>query len=410
MRMDKIDWTPMATETLPWRQLNRGGTREDRMFSEVEAAVPPFIAGLDYGLTGSQIKKNERALVEVGGMDAEASGTPTEMARFMIRTESVASSKIERVTASVDDFARAIGGSRANSSASSMASASAAIGSMVEAAGTKGTIELDDILAAHYTLMVDDPDEGPYAGTLREVQNWVGGSDFSPRGALHVPPAPVRVVGLMDDLVQFTNRDDVSVLAQAAIAHAQFETIHPFGDGNGRIGRALISAILRRRGITRNTIVPIASGLNAVRDHYFAALNHYRAGRVAPLLALVTESAAVSGSEGRVTVRRILALPDEWRNRANARTGSTASKLIPALFQEPVLTARRVEETAGSSTPRAYDAIRRLESEGIIHEITGRKRDRVWVASEVLAELGDLDQRIHARLQVMSVAGSSVDA
>jgi Fic family protein len=398
VRVANIDWEPTGKEMLPWRQLQRGGTREDRMLSEIEAAIPPFIAGLTYGLTGVQIQESERALIEIGGMDAEASGTSAEMARFMIRTESVASSKIERVTASVEDFARAIGGSRANSSANSMVSASAAIGLMVEAAGTKSRIELEDILAAHYTLMVDDPDEGPYAGTLRKVQNWVGGSDYSPRGALHVPPAPARVVGLMDDLVTFVNRDDVPVLAQAAIAHAQFETIHPFGDGNGRVGRALISAILRRRGITRNTIVPIASGLNALRDEYFAALNHYRAGSAAPLLMLIAQSAGAAGAEGQVTVRRVLALPNDWRNRVRPRVGSAASKLIPGLFQEPVLTARRAEEIAESSTPRTYDAIRRLEAEGIVHEITGRKRDRVWVASEVMAELGELDQRILARL------------
>ena len=81
---------------------------------------------------------------------------------------------------------------------------------------------------------------------LRTVQNWIGGSDYSPRDALYVPPPPDTVHAYMNDLTEFANRTDIPVLIQAAIAHAQFESIHPFTDGNGRIGRALINTIFRR--------------------------------------------------------------------------------------------------------------------------------------------------------------------
>jgi hypothetical protein len=104
--------------------------------------------------------------------------------------------------------------------------------------------------------MHNDPLESAAAGELRTVQNWMGGSGFSPRGALYIPPPAETVPGYMDDVVTFADRSDMPALLQAAIAHAQFESIHPFTDGNGRIGRALINTILRRRGATTRVVVP----------------------------------------------------------------------------------------------------------------------------------------------------------
>ena len=144
--------------------------------------------------------------------------------------------------------------------------------------------------------MHDDALESAAAGELRTVQNWIGGSDFSPRGALYIPPPPETVPGYMDDLVTFADRSDMPALLQAAIAHAQFESIHPFTDGNGRIGRALINTILRRRGATTRVVVPLASALVARRENYFDALGSYRSGDLAPLAASLC---AGPGSRGR---------------------------------------------------------------------------------------------------------------
>ncbi|MEZ5380500.1 MAG: Fic family protein [Microthrixaceae bacterium] len=125
------------------------------------------------------------------------------------------------------------------------------------------------------------------------VQNWIGGSDYTPRGAVYVPPPPETVANYMADLVEFVGRDDMPALLQAALAHAQFESIHPFTDGNGRIGRALINAVLRRRGSTTEVVVPVASGLVAHRDRYFGALTSYRGGDIAPLISLFAAHAGV---------------------------------------------------------------------------------------------------------------------
>jgi Fic family protein len=280
-----------------------------------------------------------------------------------------------------------------------MVAASVALHTLVSDAGASGMITLDDLLAAHGALMKDDPEEARYAGRVRDMQNWVGGSDYSPRGALHVPPAPERIPELLDDLVAFVNRDDVPVIAQAAISHAQFESIHPFTDGNGRIGRALISAALRRRGLTNNTVIPLASGILARRDDYFDSLTSYRAGDPADVIALIAESARVAAGEARESIDRIRRFPEEWLSEVRSRRGSAAANLIPAFYEQPVMSADDIERVSGVGASQAYKAVDRLVESGIIREITGRKRDRVWAATDLLAELDDLDRRIEAGMR-----------
>ncbi len=365
------------------------------MLRSVDAAIPPFIAGLDYAPSLAETVASERALLAVAQADTDAEGHSAALSHFMIRSESAASSKIERIHASARDYAKAIAGSKGNSAATSMVAASQALHELVTTVGEAGRFELQHLLDAHRALMVDDPGELDYAGRFRDIQNWIGGSDHSPRGALHVPPAPQRVLPLMEDLVAYLNRDDVPVIAQAAIGHAQFESIHAFTDGNGRIGRALVSAVLRRRGVTNNAVVPLASGLLARRDDYFAALGSYRKGDPAPLILLFAQSTRVAASASRGTIARLKAMPAEWRMELKPRAGSVAELLIDAFYDHPVMSVREIDAaTAGSTTSQAYRVIDRLVDAGFIEEITGRKKNRVWAASEVIAELDDLDRRI----------------
>ncbi|CCQ15682.1 putative uncharacterized protein [Rhodococcus sp. AW25M09] len=130
-------------------------------------------------------------------------------------------------------------------------------------------MSLDTFRDAHQFLMAPDFYTAKDIGALCDVQNWIGGSDYTTSNALYVPPPPDLVPELMDDLLVFANRTDMPIIAQAAIAHAQFESIHPFTDGNGRVGRALISAILRRRGLTRRITVPLALAMLADTTRYF---------------------------------------------------------------------------------------------------------------------------------------------
>lgn len=388
-------WPAHGVETLPWQQKARSGTREDRMMRSVDATIPPFIASLDYTPSLEEMVTSEQALLTVAQADTDAEGHSAALSRFMVRSESAASSKIERINASARDYAKAIAGNKGNTSATSMVAASRALHELITTVGETGRFELEHLLSAHRALMINDPEESNYAGKLRDMQNWIGGSNHSPRGALHIPPAPERVTELMSDLISYLNRDDVPALVQASIGHAQFESIHTFTDGNGRIGRALVSAVLRRRGVTRNAVVPLASGLLARRDDYFDALGAYRLGDPAPLILLFAQSARVAAAASRETIAKIKAMPNEWREEIRPRKGSAADRLIDVFYDHPVMTAQEIEAAVGDiATSATYLAIDKLAEAGFIEEITGRKKDRVWAAAEVMAELDDLDRRI----------------
>jgi len=210
---------------------------------------------------------------------------------------------------------------------------------MVSDATRHHRIVLTTITSAHAALMRDEPSEAPHAGRLRTVQNWIGGSNYSPRGALHIPPPRATVPGYIDDLLTFANRDDLPALLQAAISHAQFESIHPFTDGNGRIGRALINMVLRRRGATTRVVVPLASALVAHRDRYFNLLDAYRLGDVRPLIATLAECARIAAVESRVTATRLGDLPGEWRALVAPRSGSAAAQILALLPSHPIFSA-----------------------------------------------------------------------
>jgi len=199
----------------------------------------------------------------------------------------------------------------------------------------------------------------------------------------------------MDDLLAFTNRDDLPVLVQAAIAHAQFESIHPFTDGNGRIGRALINTVLRRRGATTRVIVPLASALVAHRDRYFDLLNAYRRGEARPLIATFAESSRIAASESRVTATRLREIPEEWRGLVGpARGGSAASKLLAVLPSRPILSSEDACAVVDAPRSSVFAAINRLRDAGVLRPLTDRKRDQVWGAALILDELDDLGMRI----------------
>jgi len=373
------------------------------MLSDVTVSLPPMIAELD----GPVVPERDlaRARYEAADLERVAGGVLSPLAGFLIRMESVASSRIEHVEASPVAFARAIGGLKENSSAMSMVAAGAAITKLIEASST--TITLDEILAAHKALMQDDVDPGerPYAGRIRDVQNWIGGSQHSPRNALYVPPPPEDVPVLLDDLIAFSNRDDVEPVTQAAIAHAQFESIHPFTDGNGRIGRALIGAILRRRGVTPHTVLPVASALAADATHYFSLLTAYRTGKAEPIvtdLALCVETAA---REARGTARAFARYEEAWRRQAAPRAGSAADQMLPVLLSLPVFTIEQLVDELGDIPERSvYRGVQALEEAHVVEAVTERVRGRAYAAMDVLDEFEDLDARIRERITRLRAA------
>ena len=398
-------WPPHRTETRPWttdRDARAPGGRrppvEDRLPAEIHVAIPPKIAELTPRLSDSTIGALDAATAAITRLDAGAGVQLGALSGFLVRSESIATSKIERIDAGLDDLARASIGAEAGAHARQTMAAARAITGLIDESADG--ISRRGLLDAHRVLLQDDRLEGRHAGHLRTQQNWLGGSDFSPRGADYVPPNHERVPDAVDDLVAFMNRTDLPVVAQAAIAHAQFESIHPFTDGNGRIGRALINSLLRSRGLTRAVTVPVASVMLADVDTYFAHLDDYRAGDIDGITGYLATAAVTASDEAEVSARALAALPEGWFDAAGRpRRGAAATVLIGLLLSQPVVTHKLAADMAGTSERTAFTAIDRLVEAGVLVEITGNRRDRVWMAGDVFDELDRLQDRIGRRIK-----------
>ncbi len=391
-----MSWPPHRSEIRPWKPSERRGSRADRTLAIIEVSIPPRIGTLSYDPAGATARDHEAALIAVATLEASYGQHLAPLADFLARSESVASSKIEHIDAGWNAFGKAVAGAKASNEAHAQLAAVRALTELVNTAGS-GPIDLPAVLQAHRLLMTPDYYAVAEVGGLRTVQNWIGGSDYTPINAMFVPPPPELVADLMADLLVFANRADLPILAQAAIAHAQFLSIHPFTDGNGRIGRALIAAILRRRGLTRRITVPLASVMLADTGRYFDKLIAYRHGDADGFVDYVASAAIHSCAAAADSAAALAALPDRWRTIARSRANSAEATLIAHLLATPIFNAIDAAAITGKSEVSTYNAINRLTEAGIVDVLSSNKRNRVWAARDVLAELDALSKAIGHR-------------
>jgi Fic family protein len=269
----------------------------------------------------------------------------------LLRSESASSSKIENLTSGAKSIALAELGSQDKRNATEIVGNVAA---MVAALDLAERLDEHAILAMHEALLARVQPE--IAGGWRGEQVWIGGDSFGPHGAAFVPPHHDHVPALMADLVRFTRRTDQPVLSQAAIAHAQFETVHPFPDGNGRTGRALIHAMLRGHGLTRNVTVPVSAGLLVDTSGYFDALTTYREGNPASIVERLAHASFAAAANGRQLVLELRAIRQSWDDKITARRDATAWQLADVLIRQPVIdaatVARELNVTAANALSR----------------------------------------------------------
>ena len=226
---------------------------------------------------------------------------------------------------------------------------------------------------------------------------WIGSSNYGPHTASFVPPHHTRVVEAIEDLVRFMQRDDLPVLTQAAIAHAQFETIHPFPDGNGRTGRAIVHCLLRGKRLTRGVTVPISAGLLTDTQRYFDALTAYRAGNAQPIVERFAEASFDSIVNGRELGAELSAIRVEWSESITSRRQAIVWRALDVAFRHPVLDNALVMRELGVSAMGAEAAISELVEIGALKEITGGRRNRRYAASAVLAALDAFAERAGRR-------------
>ncbi len=374
-----------------WAGTPGGFGRSARSF-DYDAFVPDPIA--DVALTFSApavdaISLAERALRDVQ-RSSELAGLES-LSHQLLRTEAVASSWIEGLQLSHRRLARALfDAASADGTARAVVGNIEAMEQAVRLGAEARDLDTEDVLQIHRLLLERTRDAG-IAGHLRDRQNWIGRDGSSPYRAEFIPPPEGDVPGLVADLCAFADRRDLPVIAQAAIAHAQFETIHPFADGNGRVGRALIHVVLRRGGVAETFVPPVSVVLAANVRRYVDGLTGFREGRVSEwceLFARTLHDAAVAAEE---LGGNLAALQEQWRVAAgNPRRTSATQKLIEALGRRPIVDIRAAGELVGVSYPQARHAVLVLEAAGVLRPvIVGRRRNRAWEAPQVIALLDD---------------------
>ena len=391
------EWNAVRYERREWFWQRHGSRppRADRLLGTYLSAVPPLIGLGRIELTGALADAVRAAEQSVRAFDTAVPFDLASLAGALLRSESVASSKIEHLRASQRDVGVALlGGVQPSVVAAQVAANVAAMAAALTRAGPSRQLGTADLLALHENLISADP-HATSVGQVRTVQNWIGGSDHSPRDALFVPPRPELVEALLADLVVFMNRTDVPPLAQAAIGHAQFETIHPFDDGNGRVGRALVHVLLRHRGLATRSVVPLSTVLLADVGEYFAGLDEYREGNLRDWLTRFAAAATKAATHGYELAAELTDLRDRWEQNVRPRRNSAAATLLRAVLQRPVLDIGAVRELVpGTSDVNLYRALARLVGGAVLDELTGFGRNRVWAATEAL----DVLERFEARL------------
>lgn len=324
------------------------------------------------------------------GDDAATELAP--LASVLLRTESASSSQIEGVTAGARALAMAAIDAKAGPNAQLV---TANVTAMQRAVALADNLSIDTILAAHRALL------GPHAyaapGRLRDQQVWIGSNALSPHTASFVPPHQSRVPAALDDLIAFVHRADLPVLVQVAIAHAQFETIHPFNDGNGRIGRTLVHAMLRHSGVTRTLTVPVSAGLLTDTSAYFQALTDYREGYVETIIRQFINASFRAIGNGRILVDDLEQIYEGWSESLASRRGSAARRLLRHLLNQPAVNIAYVETATGVALSAAQRAVEQLEEAGILKRAGGGQRNRAWIAQDVIDALDAFAERVGRR-------------
>lgn len=388
-----------------------GLPRRDMRSCDYEAYIPDPLIDRPFAFEGDVAADIADAEAAITRMSAEATSlVNTEaLARILLRAEAVASSRIEGLEIGARRLLRAEAARTLRVSPPDITAREvlANIDAMiygVESVGAGDEITMELLLEIHRQLLRDTFLDR-HAGRVRKVQNWIGGSGYNPCSAAYVPPPPEHVEKLLGDLCAFCNTEDLPAVAQAAIAHAQFETIHPFADGNGRTGRALIHLVLRRRGLALRVLPPVSLVLATMARSYIDGLTRYR------YLGAPTSGQAVEGLNAWVArfaaactrcahdalsfQARAGELEAQWRQQLGAvRARSATDVLLRSLAGAPILTVQSAEALLGRTYKPTRAALDRLVEAGILKPIRINKRSEAYEAPEVIDAFTALERQL----------------
>ena len=391
--------------------VSAGLPRADRRSCEYEAYIPDPLIDRRVTLDGSVAADVADAEAAIGQLNAQATAlVDTEaLARLLLRAESVASSKIENLEVGPRrlleaEAARQLGEKTTDITAAEVLGNIEAMAHVVQSVANDEELTIEHLLEFHKRLLAGSRLEAS-GGQIRTVQNWIGGSSYNPCSAVYVPPPPELVQDLLLDLCRFCNEDSLPAVVQAALAHAQFETIHPFTDGNGRTGRALIHLILRRRGLASRVLPPVSLILATWATDYIDALEstRYVGSSASPAaqvglnrwVGLFATACRRAVDDAAAFDQRMQGLESEWRQRlGSVRARSTTDLLLRALPGAPILTVRSATSLVGRSRVAVNEAMRKLTDAKVLTQVKLGRRNRAFEARELIDAFVDLERRL----------------
>ncbi|MGH8137512.1 MAG: Fic family protein [Steroidobacteraceae bacterium] len=360
---------------------------------EVRAFVPAPLTPLpSLEIAGQARATLDQALLALGRLDGAAATLPDAhlLLYTFVRKEAVLSSQIEGTQSSLSDLLTHELGEIPGVPIEDVAEVSRYVAAMTHGLQRlKGGFPLSNRLLRemHGILLAAGRGAEKTPGQFRRSQNWIGGT--RPGNAAFVPPPPQEISSCMGDLERFLHSDTPTLL-KAALAHLQFETIHPFLDGNGRIGRLLITLIFCHEGTLREPLLYCSLYFKQHRQQYYSELNSVReTGDFERWIEFFATGIRVSAEQATVTGQRVFAVFQEDRNRLRelGRLAPTSLLVQETLQSKPLATIATLTKATGLTTPTVTQALRELERLGIVRETTGRARGRIYAYVRYLEAL-----------------------
>jgi Fic family protein len=352
---------------------------------------PPVI--LDAGLQDLM----DRALLALGRLDSVTLLLP-DAAVFLysyVRKEAVLSAQIEGTQSSLSDLLLFEVEGVPGVPMDDVREASNYVSAMehgLKRLGENFPLSLRLIREIHAVLLSGGRGAGRQPGEFRTSQNWIGGT--RPGNARYVPPPADRLAQCLGDLEKFLHDDPVRlpVLVKAALAHVQFETIHPFLDGNGRLGRLLVTLVLCNEKVLRQPMLYLSLFFKAHRDKYYELLQQVRVdGDFERWIEFFLTAVKETADQAVDTAHKLLSISEEDRKHIQTlgRAAGSALRVHYALLQRPVLTIPKIQEMTGLQPNTVMSSLERLIKLGMVNEITGKLRNRVFVYNNYIQILNE---------------------
>lgn len=360
-------------------------TQRRKISSTYRAALPLFIAERHVEIPSSLSARISDLLVRLARFDAGQQARGYDLPAMLLRSESSASSQIENLTSSARNVALAELSSDVPHNAKLIAGN---LEAMRSALAFEGPLSTDAILQIHAVLVNHDGQS--FGGALREEQVWIGGGAFSPHTAEYVPPQYSRVPAYLDDLIAFAARDDVSPVVKAAIVHAQFESIHPFIDGNGRTGRVLLHMLLRETGVLSYVTLPVSAGLLHDVDAYMASITAYQQGDPVAVVEQLVDALEIALMVGGLVSSKMDELINGWDLQFTERKGSSIYRLPAVLMEQPVVTAGYLSKKLGLTERAARTLLGRACEYGVLRSMGNRHRGEFYQSDAVIGVLEEI--------------------